>query len=172
MDIVTDTANAPARRQEILTICKSGEAVLAHTGEDPLIVRAKILKLASDLIAMPGEKLEFKVEHVFAKGMYLRKLFIPKGSILVGKIHRKECLNIVSKGDITVLTESGCARVTAGFTVVSPAGIQKVGYAHEDTEFINVFLTDEVDIEKLENEIACESFEALNIMNNTDLICQ
>ena len=48
-----------------------------------------------------------------------------------------------------------------GFTIVSPAGIQKVGYAHEDTEFINVFLTDETDIEKLDAEIACESYEAL-----------
>lgn len=138
-----------------------GGLSLVHSGEAPLVVRAKIMALTQALLALPGEHIDMPVEHSFAKGMYLRKLFIKKGTFLIGKIHRKECINIVSKGDITVLTESGSMRVQAGFTIVSPAGIQKVGYAHEDTEFINVFLTDETDIEKLEAEIACESYEAL-----------
>lgn len=137
------------------------EFSMAHTGEEPLIMRGKIKALTDALLALPGEHIEMPVDHVFAKGMYMRKLFIKKGTLLIGKIHRKECINIVSRGDISVLTESGAMRVQAGFTIVSPAGIQKVGYAHEDTEFINVFLTDETDIEKLEAEIACDSYEAL-----------
>ena len=137
------------------------EFSLAHTGEEPLVMRGRIKALTDELLALPGEHIELPVVHEFAKGMYLRKLFIKKGSLLIGKIHRKECFNIVAKGDISVLTESGSMRVREGFSIVSPAGIQKVGYAHEDTVFINVFLTDETDIEKLEAEIACESYEAL-----------
>lgn len=137
------------------------ELSLAHTGEDPIVMRGKIQALTAELLALPGEHIELPVVHEFAKGMYLRKLFIKKGALLIGKIHRKECFNIVAKGDISVLTESGAMRVREGFSIVSPAGIQKVGYAHEDTVFINVFLTDETDIEKLEAEIACESYEAL-----------
>ncbi|HEY8709889.1 MAG TPA: SET domain-containing protein [Burkholderiaceae bacterium] len=41
------------------------------------------------------------------------------------------------------------------------AGIQKVGIAHEDTVFINVFRTDGTDIEKIEAEIATVPFESL-----------
>lgn len=136
----------------------SGEIVVPDS--NPAAVRAWIMKLTETLLAMPGEKREFHVEHTIKDGMYMRKLFIPKGSLIIGKIHKLDCLNIVAQGDISVLTESGSARVRAGYTVVSPAGIQKVGYAHEDTVFINVFRTDEVDIDRIETAIAWDSYEA------------
>lgn len=163
MDIVEKKPpHADLATQSLLLVDQiSGEVSLNYTGEDPLIIRAKIMQLKDELMAMPGEHIEMPVEHVFANGMYMRKLFIPKGALLVGKIHKKECINIVAKGDISVLTETGGMRVAAGFTVVSPAGLQKVGLAHEDTVFINVFLTDETDIEKIEDLVACESHEAL-----------
>lgn len=128
---------------------------------DPMVMRAHILAFKDRLLAMQGDHIEMPVEHTVSDGMYMRKLLIPKGSIIVGKIHRKPCMNIVAMGDITVLTETGCLRVQAGYTVHSPAGTMKIGYAHEDTMFINVFSTDETDIEKIEAEIACESFESL-----------
>lgn len=158
---------------ELVAFDDDGELCLIHSGEDPLVVRAKITQLKDELMAFPGEHLELPVEHIFAAGMYTRKLFIKKGTFLIGKIHRKECVNIVAQGDISVLTESGSMRVKAGYTVVSPAGIQKVGYAHEDTIFINVFLTNETDIEKIENEVACESYEALdNLLTEGVTLCQ
>jgi len=115
------------------------------------------------LLELDAGQCNLQVEHNVADGIYTRKLFIPKGCMLVGKIHKKQCMNIVAKGDITVMTETGCARVQAGYTVQSPAGIMKVGYAHEDTIFINVFRTDETDIAKIEEEIASESFEVVPI---------
>jgi len=150
---------------ELVAVDDDGEFSLVHSGEDPLVIRAKIMQLKDELMALPGEHIELPVEHEFAAGMYMRKLFIKKGTFLIGKIHRKECINIVAQGDISVLTETGSKRVKAGFTVVSPAGIQKVGYAHEDTIFINVFLTNETDIEKIEDDVSCESYEALEIGN-------
>lgn len=136
----------------------TGEIVVPATGA--AAVRAWIMDLTQALLAMPGEKREFGVEHTIKDGMYMRKLFIPKGSLIIGKIHKLDCLNIVAQGDISVVTESGSARVRAGYTVASPAGIQKVGYAHEDTIFINVFRTDEVEIDRIENAIAWDSYEA------------
>lgn len=138
----------------------SGE-LIAPSG-DPLRVRRWIFALGRKLLAC-GEKRELEVKHTFLDGVYMRELFIPKGTLLVGKPHKLPCMNLVSKGDISVLTESGSARVKAGYSVVSPAGIQKVGYAHEDTVFVNVFRTDETDEEKIEHAIAweVEAFEAL-----------
>lgn len=150
----------------------TGEIVVPASGT--AAVRAWIMDLTRTLLEMPGEKREFKVEHTVQDGMYMRKLFIPKGSLIVGKIHKLGCLNIVAQGDISVVTETGSARVRAGYTVVSPAGIQKVGYAHEDTVFINVFRTDEVDIERIENAIAWNSYEAAGYITaeQGESVCQ
>ena len=142
---------------------------------DPLHVRAWIMAVTNKLLALPqGDHLEMEVKHTIDNGMYMRELFIPKGSFLVGKIHKVPCLNIVSKGDISVITETGSARVQAGYTVASPAGIQKMGYAHEDTVFINVFRTDETDLEKIEQLIAFDSYEAASaecIANTKETLC-
>jgi len=149
---------APVPKPLITLDAETGEIVVPD--RTPAAVRAWIMNLTRTMLAMPGEKREFHVEHTVKDGMYMRKLFIPKGSLIVGKIHKLDCLNIVAEGDISVLTETGSARVRAGFTVASPAGIQKVGYAHEDTIFINVFRTDETDINRIEDAIAWDSYEA------------
>lgn len=107
------------------------------------------------------EEADFPLTHTFAKGIYSREMFIPKGSLIVGKIHKKECLNIVSKGDIYIVTETGSMRVTAPYSVVSPAGLRRVGYALEDTVWTNVFSTDETDLEKLEDELIWPSYEVM-----------
>ena len=145
-----------------------------NVDSDPLVNRARITALKDKLLDLDDGQIDFPVEHELLDGMYLRKLFIPKGSILVGKIHKKSCMNIVASGDISVMTETGTKRIKAGYTLCSLAGIQKVGYAHEDTVFINVFRTDETEIDKIEAEIACESYEDLKAIGQESMvkICQ
>lgn len=156
---MTDLAIAKQVAHMIVMDTTTGVVTFNHGGADPLVVRARIAKLAKDMHALPGEKMDLQVEHEFVDGMYVRRLFIPKGTLLVGKVHRQPCVNVCEKGDISILTETGSRRVTAGFTGISQIGIQKVGYANEDTVFTNIFRTDEQDIEKLESEIACETRE-------------
>ncbi len=148
--------------------------MIFNVDADPVVMRGMILSAVERLLSAPGEKMDFPVEHFLCDGTYTRRLFIPKGAILFGKIHRKACVNIVAAGDITVMTETGAKRIQAGYTVVTPAGLLKVGYAHEDTVFINVFRTDETDIEKIEAEIACTSYEALAApsVNELGALCQ
>jgi hypothetical protein len=43
--------------------------------------------------------------------------------------------------------------------MVSKPGIQRVGYAHSDTRWVGVFVTDETDIETLENTLFSESYD-------------
>lgn len=149
----------------------TGDIEFVHSGQPAHEIRALIQRVQKSLEALPYQT-EFVVEHEFAKGMYLRKLHIPKGSLLIGKIHRQECMNIVAKGDIAILTETGAKRVTAGYTVVSPAGIQKLGYANQDTVFINVFLTDETDPQTIEHALTWESFDAIPPMIEGGMPCQ
>lgn len=151
-------------RPGALLVLKDGEVVFNVPDKSPAAIRAQIRSLTDGLLASPDQR-DFEVEHTLIDGVYTRTLFIPKGSLLVGKIHLKECVNIVAKGDISVLTETGSGRFQAGHVAVSPPGIQKVGYAHQDTVFINVFRTDETDIEKIEAQIATTEYAE-------DLICQ
>lgn len=130
------------------------EPVLVHDGCPPYEMRERISGLTARLLSHKDCQVEFKVEHIVQDGVYMRKLYIPKGMILVGKVHLKNCINIVASGRIDVLTEFGAKQLVAGFTGVSRAGIQKVGYTHEDTVFINVFRTDLTDIAEIEAEIA------------------
>ena len=107
--------------------------------------------------------MEITPVHYFAKGLYAREIFIPKGTLLTGKIHRTEHLNIISKGDISVVTEEGTKRITAPFTMIAKPGTKRVGYAHEDTVWTTVHATDETDLEKIELELIAADYGELSL---------
>ncbi len=124
-----------------------------------MAVRDKILILEAEM--KKCDQVEIKPVHYFAKGLYAREIFIPKGVLLTGKIHRTEHLNIISKGDISVVTETGTKRIKAPFTMVSQPGTKRVGYAHEDTVWTTIHNIDETDLEKIETALIAPSFEEL-----------
>lgn len=166
--MMSDLVSAADQIDKLIVInLQTGVITFNNDGVDPLIVRARISKLAKDMAALANEcHKELPLKHEFVDGMYVRRLFIPKGTLLVGKVHKKPCVNVVEKGDISILTETGSKRVTAGFTIVSPPGIQKVGYANEDTVFTNIFRADQASIDKVEDEIACDSYEIFEQLAN------
>jgi hypothetical protein len=149
-----------------LVVIEGNEVRFNVPDRTPAVIRQSIQKFAQFLMTLENQ-IEFPVEHTLIDGVYTRTLFIPKGSFLVGKIHLKECVNIVAKGDISILTETGMGRIQAGHIAVSKPGIQKLGYAHEDTVFVNVFRTDETDINKIEAEIASETHSP-----HLEVLCQ
>lgn len=103
------------------------------------------------------------VRHVFAPGVYVREMTIPEGTVLVGKIHRTEHINIISKGAIKVLSEDGVHVVTAPCTFVSKPGIKRVGYALDDTVWSTVHVTNETDLSKIEREVIAEDFSDIEL---------
>jgi hypothetical protein len=136
----------------------NGGVSLIHDGSAPTVMRRRIRDLAQRLQESAHSIEEPPVEHEVIGGLYLRRLHIPKNVMLVGMIHLKHCVNVVERGDLTVLTELGCARLRAGYTGVSKPGTQKVGLTHADTTFVNVFRTDETDIERIEAETMTKWF--------------
>lgn len=105
----------------------------------------------------------------------MREMFIPKHTILTGKIHRHAHLNIILRGDISVLTEHGVRRITGPCTLQSSAGIKRAGFAHEDTVWITVHPNpdDERDMDKLEARYIAPSFDALEDMTvEEDRLCR
>lgn len=157
--------------EQALALHLDEAGLIVPPSDDPLEVRDWITALTKYIQSLPGEvQIDMPVKHTFLQGMYMRELFIPKGTVLVGKIHKMECMNIVSKGDISVITETGSARVKAGYSVVTPAGMQKVGVAHEDTIFVNVFRTDETNPDTIEDALAWSSYEQM-ALERTEAPC-
>lgn len=106
-----------------------------------LVMREQALKDRIDAIqARMAEEpqVEIPVKHTFAGGVYAREIFIPKGTVVIGKVHLTEHLNIMPQGDLTFLTVDGPKRLVAPATFASPPGTKKVAYANEDSIWINV----------------------------------
>ncbi|MEN9867514.1 MAG: hypothetical protein RL748_3104 [Pseudomonadota bacterium] len=101
-------------------------------------------------IRCSGTVRELSVFHHFSKGIYARELHIPKGTVLLGKIHKHPNLNIISKGDISVLTDSGIQRLGLGTHLVS-------GYAHEATIWTTIHGTDETDPALIEAQFIAQN---------------
>jgi len=103
------------------------------------------------------EPVEIPVKHHFSQGVYAREITIPAGTLLTGKIHKFEQLNILSAGEISVLTEDGIKRVSAPFTVVSPPGTKRIAYAHTECVWTTIHGTTETDLEKIESHFIAQS---------------
>jgi hypothetical protein len=115
------------------------------------------------------EQVEMPVKHHFSKDLYARELFIPAGTILVGKIHKHESLNILSQGDISLLTEEGVTRVQAPYTVVSKPGIKRIGYAHTDCVWITAHATKETEIDKIEDEVIAKTYDDVPLLTDQEI---
>ena len=133
-------------------------------------VRERILHLEKAMQQSPCQ-VELPPRHYFANGLYAREITIPKGTLLTGKIHKTEHLNIVSKGDISVLTEDGPKRVRAPFTMVSRPGTKRVGYAHEETVWTTIHATQETDLDKIEADLIATDFESLGLIEKESQPC-
>lgn len=128
------------------------------------VYREKILQFREALAQVPGVKFgdmdECPLKHTFADGVYVREIFIPKGMLIVGKIHRHAHPNFILKGEVSIVTESGgVQRLKAPMSLISPAGTKRVVFAHEDTVWITVHVTKETDLDKIEKVVIAETYE-------------
>jgi hypothetical protein len=103
---------------------------------------------------------------------YAREMLIPKGTLIIGKIHRHQHLNFISKGKVTVFTEFGEKYLEAPCTFISEVGLKRAVYAQEDTLWTTVHLTKfekEDDLDKIENEVIAPSYDHIGL---TDVLPQ
>ena len=136
-------------------------------------VRQNIMTLQENIQAYNAEhglkEPECPLTHLFAPGVYGRQIFIPKDSLIVGKIHKFAHLNFLMKGKVTVATEEGPVQLEGPLMMVSKAGTKRVVYTHEDTWWATVHLTNETDLEKIEEEIIAPSYASYDALQDADV---
>lgn len=122
-------------------------------------IEKEMLKLPNTVV---GDRPEMPLTHIFGDGLYVRELFIPKGYLIVGKIHKRKTFNLLLKGEITILAEGGIKRLKAPLYFFGEANSKKVGYSHEDTVWINILPTEETDLDKIEEQFIAKDYEELD----------
>ena len=109
---------------------------------------------------------QWTTKHHFSDGVYTRETFIPAGTCLTGYRHKQSTVSILASGAITVLAVDKLGHATdfgvmlAPQVVITKPGMKKIGFAHEDTIFINSFSIEEIPMEKrnVENMGEIENF--------------
>jgi hypothetical protein len=100
---------------------------------------------------------ELPLEHFICNKTYTRQITLPKDIILTGKVHNFDHTSILSKGEVTIMTNEGVARIKAPATWISKAGTKRLIYVHEETIWATIHQSEHTVVEDLENELVHES---------------
>lgn len=114
------------------------------------------------------------VVHRFSKGVYLRQITIPAGTVIVGKIHATRHFNIILSGECFVAQSDGKKiHINGAYTYESDAGVQKAVHAITDVIWQTIHVTDKNDIKAIESDIIAIDEEDLQrkLTSNEGLIC-
>ena len=111
------------------------------------------------------------VEHFFAPYMYGRRIFMPAGAYVIGKIHKHAHINNISQGCVEVFTEFGSEIMQAPFEFVSQPGTKRAVKVLEDCYWTTYHHnpTNTQDLAQLEREIIAESYDELDKLSYADV---
>lgn len=112
-----------------------------------------VVRGVQDQLSQSPDVIDVPVQHHFAPGVYMRQMDAAAGTLVVSKMHRTEHMNILLKGSLTVATEDGIQLMTAPCVLKSMPGTKRIGYFHEDSSWITVHPTEEIDLEKIEQQV-------------------
>jgi len=122
-----------------------------------------LLSLADgENIVGDGENLVYeapslKLTHEFVDGIYIRRMDLEKGSMVIGAVHKHLHVWFLMEGHVTIAKKEGTEDYLAPCYVIASPGTQRLIQANEDSIFINVHKnpTDTRDIKKIEEEFCC-----------------
>lgn len=111
-----------------------------------------------------GNSPDLPLTHTFSDGIYTREIFIKKGMIVIGKIHKYDHTFFLLKGKLMFCTENGVKELVAPYYGKAPSGTKRVAVAMEDSVFVNVHPNPDniTNIEELEEKFVVSSFEDYN----------
>jgi len=93
---------------------------------------------------------ELPLAHHFGPGIYIREMYAPAGTLVVGHRHKGAMTNILLKGALLLAGPNGLQRIDAPALFVSPPG-RKMAYVLEDMIFQNVMATELTDLDQIED---------------------
>lgn len=130
------------------------------------VTREEILNLENEISQMEGaffgNTINCPLKHSFTDGIYVREIFIPKGTMLTGRIHKHEHPNFLLKGTVKIATEyDGVQILKAPLSMISKAGTKRTLIALTDLVWVTVHHNpkNKQNIDELESDIVAPSYE-------------
>ena len=118
----------------------------------PLTPDRRLDSLQSLIERLP--QIELPLTHRFTPGMYIRTIQMPRGAIVVSKIHRTQHPFVITKGRCSVWdAQNGVQQLCAGHIGITMPGTRRILYIHEDTEWTTFHATDKTTPEDVEAAI-------------------
>jgi hypothetical protein len=88
--------------------------------------------------ALTQPQVEIRTTERIIGSMYVREIFIPKGTIITGRVYKRAYVDIMLSGDINISDSNGAYRLTGYNMLEGPSGRKRAGHANEDTVWTTV----------------------------------
>ena len=99
-------------------------------------------------------RVELPVTHRFTKGMYIREIQIPAGTMLTSMTHKTQHPFVISKGSIMVTSDhEGGVVYEAPYTGITEPNTRRALHAITDVVWTTFHVTEETDVEKICDQI-------------------
>ena len=134
-----------AKLEETLKSFADIEGIVAGDENNPIVTDSK----------------EIPIDHFFMDGVYIRKMTMYKGTVVVGAIHKHLHMCFLLKGHLSVASRQGVKEYIAPCFIIAEPGEQRVLYALEDSLWFNTHKnpSNTSDIKQLEKEIVAASYK-------------
>jgi mannose-6-phosphate isomerase-like protein (cupin superfamily) len=98
-------------------------------------------------------QVEMPLTHRFTPGLYVREIFMPKGTVVISRVHKTEHPYAVLQGRASVWVDGGIVECRAGDIGVTKPGTRRVLLILEDCRWATFHPTGETDLKKLEEQL-------------------
>ena len=122
-----------------------GESVIAGTEENPIV----------------NDNDQIPIDHFFMDGVYIRKMTMYQGYIVIGAIHKHKHMCFLLEGHLSVASSSGVKEYIAPCYIISEPGEKRILYAHEESHWYNTHKnpSNTENVAELEKQIVALSYK-------------
>ena len=150
-------SNLATSMRELIDRSMGAPIKLKHLSQERLDeIEASLIEAAeAGLVQEP----EVPLKHYFVPGMYVREVFMPRGSLVVSMEHKTSELNLIPRGRAIVRSGDDLRLVVGPCAFESEAGIRKILLMIEDTVWQTAHYNpdDTRDFKKLQSRLVTQT---------------
>ncbi len=113
-----------------------------------------------------GEEYPF-IKHYFSDGLYAREMFMPAGTLVLGKIHLKDHLCMITSGCVDIVSRHGRGRYKAPYIFTTSKNTQRVLLSLDDSTITTIHATEITNHSDIIEAYTTEDYSKIE-----DLLCQ
>ncbi len=139
--------------------------IQGELSRDHTLSRERVEQIQSALLDLPQADVA-RTDHYFQGGMYCRRMWIPQGVLIAGKIHKTDHLFIGCQGELVIWGEGPRYLLKPGDIRKSPKGTKRIVYSLSDCVVLTLHKSEEKPLDELEKDMVEDDPDSAFDMNN------